>query len=156
MFTLTLARINDNGANTIGALFINDDFECYTLEDPYRNRKIKHITRIPAGQYEITLRTEGGFHQRYRHHRDPRVRELHQGMLWLRNVPDFEYIYLHIGNWASDTSGCILTGTDWTIGSRGRMIVNSTDAYVHLYNKVIKAMDRGERIFIRILDIDRI
>ena len=47
---------------TNGMLFINGVFECYTLEDEVRDVKVHSETAIPLGEYEVKLRTEGGFH----------------------------------------------------------------------------------------------
>ena len=48
---------------TNGMLFINGLFECFTLEDEYRDLKVRGETCIPDGEYEIKLRTVGGFHE---------------------------------------------------------------------------------------------
>ena len=40
-------------------------FLAYTVEDPYREKKIKHITRFADGRYQIKFRAVGGFQSRY-------------------------------------------------------------------------------------------
>ena len=50
---------------TNGLLFIDDVFECYTLEDQYQDVKVMHETCIPEGEYKIEYRTVGGFHSKY-------------------------------------------------------------------------------------------
>ena len=77
---LELLRISSQEDSTNGVLFaVNDngdrEFLCYTLEDEYRERKVKGETRIPAGEYAITLRDYGGFHNRYA----GRFPEMHKG-----------------------------------------------------------------------------
>ena len=152
---LTLTRYNDRGLSTLGALFIDNEFECYTLEDAYRDVKVKHETRIPSGTYDILLRNEGGMNERYKNHVSNKIRSMHNGMLWLQNVPNFKYIYIHIGNYIKDTSGCILVGKGYDTLYANSNITHSTDAYIPLYRKVTTAMYNGEDVKIRILDVDR-
>ena len=87
---------------TNGMLFIDGLFECYTLEDQYQEIKVMHETCIPEGTYDIKFRTVGGFHTRYKE----RYGSSHYGMLWLQDVPGFEYILVHTGNTDEHTSGC--------------------------------------------------
>lgn len=153
---LTVVRINDNGNNSLGKLFVDGKFQCYTLEDTYRAKKIMHVTRITSGTYPITLRTEGGFHQRYLKHKNEAVRNMHKGVFWVREVPGFEFILIHIGNYAKDTSGCLLVGEDYAFNSmRERMITKSTDAYIELYQLMLAALENNETISISYLDADR-
>ena len=35
---------------------------------------------------------------------------MHKGMLWVRDVPGFEYILIHTGNTDEHTSGCLIVG----------------------------------------------
>ena len=70
-------------------------------------KKIKGETRIPAGTYNIGVRTVGGFHSRY----VKKYGDLHQGMLHVLDVPGFEYILIHTGNTDEHTMGCLLVGT---------------------------------------------
>jgi hypothetical protein len=72
----------------------------------HRDVKVKGETRIPAGRYQVTLRTEGGFHSKY----SEKYGEMHKGMLWVRDVPGFEYILIHTGNTDEHTAGCLLVG----------------------------------------------
>lgn len=140
---IELDRYYDNKVSTLGVLNV-DRLSFYTIEDTYRKYKIWGKTRIPAGTYEIKLRTEGIKHEQYK-----KKFTFHKGMLWLQNVPGFQYIYIHIGNTAEDSNGCILVGSSIETNNK---ITGSTLAYIRLYLHVIKAFDRGERVFIKIVD----
>lgn len=142
---LRLDRYHSTKDFTIGKLFINDVFECYTLEDEKREQKVMHETRIPAGTYEIKLRLFGGHHERYSK-RFP----FHKGMLWLQDVPNFKHILIHIGNNDEDTSGCILVGNSMNI-SQG-LLSNSTAAYTKMYQKVADELLKGNQVFITVND----
>lgn len=90
--------------STLGHLYINDQFECYTLEDKYREIdgepvevwKVKGETAIPLGRYAIQLLNSYRFQMVTPH---------------LMNVPGFTAIEMHPGNTHHDTEGCILVGT---------------------------------------------
>ena len=107
---LEVVRFSSERDSTNGLLFdITGEcrnFLSYTLEDEYRKEKVMHETRIPAGTYKVTLRTVGGFHAKY----TERYGEMHKGMLWVCDVPGFEYILIHTGNTDEHTSGCLLVG----------------------------------------------
>jgi hypothetical protein len=141
---LLVKRKSESDEWTIGELYIDGKFECYTLEDQHQDKKVMHETRIGAGRHEIKLRTEGTHHEKY----TKRFPGFHKGMLWLQDVENFQWILIHIGNTDSDTSGCILVGQSYVDG----ILYGSTAAYAILYKKVIKAFDKGERVFITILD----
>jgi len=146
---LFLLRIYKDEDSTIGSLFVNTNLECFTLEDEYREVKVPGETRIPSGIYEIKLRAAGGMHLRY-----SKKYPWHEGMLWLQNVPNFEYIYIHIGNYERDTEGCILVGTTATGGSDiNCKVSNSVQAYERLYKKVLAALKKGEKVHIKIKEL---
>jgi hypothetical protein len=147
---LKLLRYSDNGKSTLGLMYVDGGFECYSLEDTHREVKVAGETRIPSGHYRITLRDEGGMTKRYAR----RYPGMHRGMLWLRRVPNFEWVYIHVGNTVAHTDGCILTGGTANSNAAGEGFVgSSSDAYVRLYQKVVTAMDRGETVFIEVRDI---
>lgn len=140
---LSVFRTRNNGNATEGKLYINGEFQCYTLEDEPRENKVMGETRIPAGRYRVRLRTEGGHHQKY-----AAKFGFHKGMLHVTNIPNFEYVLIHIGNTEKDTAGCILVGKS----VENYVLHSSTVAYIDLYQKVIGAFDKDELVFITIKD----
>lgn len=124
-------------------------FLCYTLEDEHREEKVMHETRIPAGTYNITLRTSGGFHGRY----EKKYGSMHKGMLWVRDVPGFEYILIHTGNTDEHTSGCLIVGNS---SDYKGFIGSSVDAYKRIYPAIAEALERGEEVTITYEDYDTV
>lgn len=146
MMNLELDRFGYGDDSTLGKLWIDGDFECFTLEDERREVKVRDETCIPPGRFEILLRDEGPMNDRYR----DRFPDFHVGMLWLQEVPGFEYIYLHIGNKESHTSGCPLVGQVPIALPDGEFeIAYSRAAYVPMYLKVIGALKRT-RVWIHV------
>lgn len=154
---LEVLRYSSKEDSTLGALFDvtnGREFLCYTLEDEYREEKVMHETRIPAGTYKVTLRTFGGFHQRYA----KRFKDIHKGMLWVRDVPNFEYILIHCGNDDDDTSGCLLVGDTQTSNVNGSdgFVGSSTLAYKQIYPKIAEALLNNEEVTITYVDFDKV
>lgn len=143
---INLKRNKSKADFTTGKLFIDGVFECYTLEDEYREVKVMHETRIPAGTYPIILRTFGGHHERYK----VKFPDIHKGMLWLQDVPNFHDILIHIGNTDEDTSGCILVGA--AVNEQRGILYQSTQAYLKLYPKVLLALINLDPVTITIVD----
>ena len=124
-------------------------FLCFTLEDQFQPVKVSGETRIPAGRYEVTLRTTGGKHSKY----GARSPDMHGGMLWVRNVPGFEYILIHVGNDDDDTEGCLLVGDTSVQNVTGRgMIGGSGNAYERIYPLIADRLAAGEKVFITYTD----
>ena len=147
---LLLQRSSRGDDSTVGVLHVNGVPRCFTLEDERREVKVKAETRIPAGTYEITLRAVGGFHGRYLKRYGP---AWHKGMLWLRDVPGFEYILIHIGNSDKDTAGCLLVGESARMNSDGNCTIQSSRlAYQRIYPEIAAALVNGERVTITIED----
>ena len=137
---------------TNGMLFINGVFECFTLEDEVRNVKVHSETAIPLGEYEIKLRTEGGFHTKY----TSRYGSMHKGMLWLQDVPGFTWILIHTGNTDQQTAGCLLLGETQQDLDKGKdgFVGGSGDAYKKAYPKIAKAILNGEKVTIKYTNIN--
>ena len=145
---LTLNRFTSDDDATLSTLSIDGQFECFVLEDEYREQKVASETRIPAGIYCVGVRDVGGFHNRY----SSRFNEFHKGMLQLLNVPGFEYILIHVGNTDEDTAGCLLVGAGCD-SDRELVITKSVNAYKRLYKKVINAA-LDKELAIEIVDND--
>ena len=152
---LEVLRFSSQADSTSGLLFDVTNgrkFLCYTLEDEKRDDKISGETRVPSGSYRVTLRTEGGFHQRYAH----RFQDIHKGMLWVRDVPGFEYVLIHCGNTDEHTSGCLLVGEsqESNLKKPDGFIGRSTQAYFDVYPLVSEALEQGEEVTITYIDYD--
>ena len=149
---LRVVRYKSSDDFTLGMLLDETNgkhFLCYTLEDEHRTEKVKGETRIPAGTYKITLRTVGGFHTRYA----AKYGDMHKGMLWVRDVPGFEYILIHTGNTDEHTAGCLLVGS--TSDTKG-FIGGSVTAYKNIYPVIAKALEDGEEVTITYEDYDTV
>lgn len=133
---LLLERLYLKADYTIGCLSVTGTRFCDTLEDRVRDlnveAKIPGETAIPAGRYGVVV----AYSPRFR-------RELPR----LQDVPGFEGILIHRGNTAADTSGCILVGENLEPGR----LVNSTPYELRLTALLREVQQRGERIFISVV-----
>ena len=144
---LTLKRFSGADEATLGLIFVEGKFFCYSLEDQFNEPKVPGETRIPAGKYQIILRTDGGMNSRYTDRFS-----FHKGMLWLQDVPDFTFIYIHTGNNDDHSEGCILTGDGQVqnVTERGQ-VTSSVAAYTRLYGVTVEALIH-EEVWITIED----
>mgnify|MGYP000932967502 FL=1 len=127
---------------TIGVMQYNSEHLCYTLEDRDRGlkqtdslllikaKKVFGVTAIPAGRYEVIINYSNRFKRQ---------------MPLLLNVPGFEGVRIHTGNYPEDTEGCILVGMSHAPGK----IIESKVAYNLLMEKLLADTKRG-KIFITI------
>ena len=144
---LEVFRFGFGSDSTLGKLYIDGEFHCFTLEDERRKVKKPAETCIPHGNYVVTFRTEGGFHAKY----EKAHPDMHEGMLWIRDVPGFEYILIHQGNTDEDTAGCLLVGARAMVTLDGEFnIQDSRIAYRHVYPLVSAALLAGEPVTIAI------
>lgn len=122
-------------------------FLCSTMEDGRNAVKVAGHTRIPAGTYKVKLRNEGELTKKYQ----LKFPDIHRGMLWLQNVPGFDWVYLHIGNTAEDSEGCILVGNsiNYETGFQG----DSVPAYKSLYTLVSNQILNEDDVEITIEDV---
>jgi len=119
---ITVKRLHKTDTSTIGELYIDGIFECFTLEDVERKEKIKSETAIPKGTYKVIINQSNRF---------KRLLPL------LLDVPNFEGVRIHSGNTNHDTEGCILVGQ-----TRGQNYVGqSRKAFDKLFRKMQAAKD---------------
>ena len=147
---LEVLRFNSSDDFTTGLLFdVTDNvrsFLCYTLEDQAQTQKVYGETRIPSGTYKLTLRAQGGFHTRYA----AKFGDWHRGMIYVNDVPNFEYILWHIGNDDDDTAVCLLVGKT----SQDNFIGSSTNAYKEIYPPIRDAILNGDDVSVTYIDYD--
>lgn len=128
---LKLVREIFTDESTTGSLYVNGKFECYTLEDKVRPVKVKGLTAIFPGHYEVVVTFSARFKKM---------------LPLLLNVPQFDGVRIHPGNTAKDTEGCILVGT----GRQADKITGSQMAFAKLFDALASAAQR-EKIFLEIV-----
>ena len=153
---LEVLRYSSGADSTLGLLFINDangrEFLSYTLEDEFREEKVSAETRIPEGTYDIKLRTEGGFHNRYSAKFGT---PWHRGMLHVQDVPEFEYILIHTGNTDEHTMGCLLVADSSTQNiTKDGFVGASVSAYKRIYPSLAEWLVDGNKLSITYIDYD--
>lgn len=141
---LELKRIAKRDTYTIGRLSINGQRFCDTLEDTDRGldqkmslavlkaRKRKGITAIPTGRYKVTLGVKSP-----KYSKRPAYNFCEGYVPRLINVPAYEGVLIHIGNYPQDTEGCILVGRNTKVGA----VLDSTETFKQLYAILKKATD---------------
>ena len=147
---ITVERFFSDNDSTVSRVLIDRSYECFGLEDEFREEKVASETRIPAGTYQVGVRTVGGFHTRY----SGRFPEFHKGMLHILDVPNFTLILIHCGNTDEDTAGCLLVGASVNTTAGDMSIGSSRVAYRKFYPKVIQAALEGS-LEIEFVDSDR-
>ena len=81
---------------------------------------------------------------------------MHKGMIWVKDVPGFEYILWHTGNTDEHTAGCLILGNTQTNNriAKDGFIGNSVDAYKFVYPRVAAAIEAGLRVSVEYIDYD--
>lgn len=131
--------------STVSDLYVNDILFCQILEDVdraldsttmSRDRiswlKIFGKTAIPYGRYEVIL----SYSERFKTY-----------LPLLVNVPGYDGIRIHPGNYHTDTEGCLLPGI--YNSKQPDFVGNSRDTFNKLF-KILQDTEKKEKIFITI------
>jgi len=142
---IKLVAVEKTEKSTISRLFIDGKFECFTLEDVDRGLKqsmslddiakikVQNETAIPEGTYSVDITFSPHFGK---------------DMPLLLNVPGYDGVRIHPGNFPSDTEGCLLVANGWQLDE----VTDSRSAFSVLFPKLQAALAAGEKIT---LSIDR-
>jgi len=115
---LVLQRLYQGKDCTIGTLSAGRDVLCHTLENPWKNNK-KNLSCIPEGFYSCV----------------PYSSEKYPDVWEVINVKGRTNILIHIGNYADDTEGCILVGSNVAYNAKN-MITNSSITMKKLHSEI--------------------
>ncbi|RST26329.1 DUF5675 family protein [Chryseobacterium lacus] len=128
-----IIRVAEGKQSTLSQLYIDDIFQCYLLEDKIRDVKIPKQIAIPKGNYTLRLNTWGGMNVEYRQ----KFPKLHKGMIEINGLPNFSFVYIHIGNTYRQTAGCPLCGFGFEMVNGDYQVLRSKDAYQMIYPKLL-------------------
>jgi len=147
--TLTVFRYSDDGSTTIGLLYLNGFFYCYTLEDTHHEVKIAGETRIPAGKYSVdfirqdtplTIKYREAFPEWFSYH------------LEIQNVPGFAGVYIHSGGDHTHTEGCLLVSDSLTVKPDNKFLTNSKNTFQKLYIYLKQEIEKGTKVRLIVRD----
>lgn len=136
-----ILRVAEGKQSTLSQLYIDDMFQCYLLEDKIRAVKIPKQTAIPTGNYTLRLNTWGGMNADYRQ----KFPKLHKGMIEINGLPQFSFVYIHIGNTHTQTAGCPLCGFGFELVNGDFQVLPSKDAYQMIYPKLLAIAQGNEK-----------
>ena len=106
---------------TVGRLYIDGVYFCYTLEDVVRQgAKVDGQTAIPTGTYNVIINHSNRFNR---------------DLPLLENVPNFTGVRIHSGNTDKDTDGCILLGQTYA----GQDFIGNSKAAFDIFFDKLKA-----------------
>ena len=88
----------DTGEETLGRLYCEDDFMCYTIERPWLGNQAR-ISCIPNGCYGLKSKKYGRFWDKYK-----------LPIPILQDTEPRSEILIHPANWAKQLAGCIALG----------------------------------------------
>lgn len=157
---LLIDRYNKKTDWTVSRLFINGDQHGYAIEDEVRNqsKKVHGETAISAGSYKLGLRQSPRFSKtfyysdslnqlitsaQYKALSDKKDFRLHD-LIWVLDVPNFQYILIHWGNTDDDSDGCIIVGSQLGIVNKQEAVINSRTFYQKIYPLIYPQIKNGQ------------
>lgn len=143
---LTILEVASTPNSTASQLLMDNKHFCFVIEDGYREKKVKKETRIGAGRFPVVPVKFGRFFEAYK------KKFGHKFALLVKNVPGFDGIMIHIGNYIKDTDGCPLVNRSIGMGVDGNFFgSDSTSVYKLLYSLIDAALERGEEIWLEVI-----
>ena len=148
---IKILRYNFDTESTQGIGAIDNDFAVFTLEDqrrPLGEEKVQGETAIPAKTYKLGIQEKV----------TPLTKHYRSKYPWfdkhimILDVPDFDNVYIHIGNNDKHTDGCILVA-DLAVNDPSNYNgeqAKSVQAFHRFYSRVFDALKKGEEVTLEI------
>lgn len=137
-------RVKRGKNSTLSILYVNGKKRGFVLEDKDRDlhstmtleaikaTKVHSETAIPTGRYKVSLRESPTFKRIYP---------------WLLDVPGFQYIYFHKGNWIRNTKGCLLPGASWGWDNGEYCVRDSKGVFDPVYKEITEALASKQEVW---------
>ena len=127
--TLEVIRDKDTGKETLGRMYCEGDFLCWTIERPWKDNE-RRISCIPEGTYPLFTKEYGRFYDKYQ-----------LPIPILGDTSPRSEILIHPANWAKQLAGCIAVGSTQV----GNAVYNS----VKTWKKYLPIFSEADEITIR-------
>jgi len=160
----TVERYSFKADWTLSRYYVNGVLHGFGVEDQVRKEgeaKVKGETAIPYGRYKLTYRNSPKFSNTFFYNdaqnklisaseynglsaNDKKNWRAHD-LLWVKDVPGFEFILIHWGNTDDDTEGCYIVGNKVGVVNGQEGVLESRVNYVKMYQKVYPLVKAGEQ-----------
>jgi hypothetical protein len=145
---------------TLSRYYVNEALHGFGVEDELRDVKIKGETAIPFGKYKLGFRQSPKFSNTF-YYNDAANKLIKadeyaalssaekkkwrpHDLIWVKDVPNFEYVLIHWGNTDDDTEGCYIVGNKVGVVSGQEGVLESRVNYMKLYPKIYPLIKNGE------------
>jgi len=149
---LTVERFSLKQDWTLSKYYFKGQLFGFGVEDEKRVVKVHGETCIPDGIYELGHRVSPKFSETFYCGSDLKLIEKkmitgttlkpHE-MIWVKNVPNFEFILWHWGNTDDDSHGCYIVGSKIGIINGQEGVLDSKTNYKKLYPLVMAEILKG-------------
>lgn len=147
---IKIYRLRFHPTRTVGQLYINGEFFCFTLEDKVREEagkavekwKVQDETAIPTTDF-------AGYKYRLTLEKSPRFGA---DCPTIHKVPGFAGIRFHSGNTETHTEGCLVLG--YRLNDDGTIKFGTTKPAVRDFvTQIKKALQKGQKIDVEIKNL---
>lgn len=142
---ITLLRVSNDGDSTLGMLYYDEIFCCYTIEDYPSENDL--VCRVPAGIYHIGFSENAALNKEY----SSRIRNFQRHLQLTDAPPNYDTI-LHFGGIGATLKGDIILTDITEIGRGTQMFQQSKIIFENFYNLVSDQINKGEFMIIKIFD----
>lgn len=131
MLNMFINRLHDTGKEMLGIMHIYRGLEevmkCKTLEPSWKDNE-KGLSCIPSGMYNVEIRESPKFG-------------------WtpiIKGITNRDLILIHKGNYAKDTKGCVLVGSDFgDINKDGEMDLIGSKI---VFDQILQLLSRDKSV----------
>lgn len=154
---IVVYRQKSKEESTRGEMYIDGVKFCDTLEDEFRTKKVMGETRIPSGRYKLGFR-EFSKKQEREGNISNMTKKYRSKFDWffnhieVKDIPNFSFVYIHVGNYEEDTDACLLVGHGFTDYDNESAIWKSKPAFEAFYKTVSPVLQSGEDVWITYVD----